>query len=91
MVKNLSYALGTFYTFVICVSIFTTLISTAYGAAKFLEKKIRFSFALLLVLGASFSVGLFGFGNLIDWLYPIVGFVCFVFLVFLYVKNRKMV
>lgn len=65
----------------IMFSVFTTLLSTASGACSFLKKfdrKVSVLFVLLICSSLSFV----GFSNLVDFLYPILGLIFIVFIVF---------
>lgn len=60
--------------FLILFSIFTTLLSTASGACVFLKKFDRKS-SVFVVLLFCFLLSFVGFSSLVDFLYPVLGFV----------------
>lgn len=82
------------YFFLIFLSVFTTLITTARGCVKcsrcLKNKKIE----VLCVLFLSFLISNFGFGGIVNFIYPILGAVCIFYLLIIFVidiieKNCK--
>lgn len=86
--KSCSNVFFVFHFWIVLFSIFTTLISTAYGAvstANFSSFKMR----TFLILTFCFLMSFVGFSNLIDFVYPFIGFVFIVFVFVLFVSRRK--
>lgn len=90
--KSFNSVLFIFHFCLICVSIFSTLLSTAYGAGKCFGK---YKFNNVVNLTVSFVLSFVGFSNLIDFVYPLLGGVFIVYIVFVLIferyKNRKIV
>lgn len=74
----------------ICISIFSTLLSTAYGASKCFGK---YKFNNMVNLTISFALSFVGFSNLIDFMYPLLGIIFIIYIAFVMIferyKNRK--
>lgn len=70
----------------ICFSIFSTLLSTAYGAGLCLKAR---GWGNILNLSISFVLSFVGFSNIIDFLYPALGFVFIVYIVFLLISTSR--
>lgn len=74
----------------ICISIFSTLLSTAYGASKCFGK---YNLNNMVNLTISFALSFVGFSNLIDFMYPLLGIIFIIYIAFAMIfehyKNRK--
>ena len=75
--SSVSNVLNFFHVCLVLFSIFSTLLSTAYGSCNCLPK---FKFSYILNLSLSFALGFVGFSNLIDYLYPILGLLFIVYI-----------
>lgn len=79
--KSVSSVLYFAYVVLILFSVFSTLLSTAYGSSKCL---FHFKGGFVLSLTVSFLLSFVGFSNLIDFLYPVFG-ILFIVYIFLFV------
>lgn len=69
----------------ICISIFSTLLSTAYGASKCFGK---YKFNNVVNVTVSFALSFVGFSNLIDFVYPLLGIIFIVYIAFVVIFER---
>lgn len=83
--KSVSGVLYFAYVVLVLFSVFSTLLSTAYGSSKCLFN-FKGSFALSLTV--SFLLSFVGFSNLIDFLYPVFGILFIVYIFLFVVVNR---
>ena len=72
---------------------FSTEVSDVYSISKTLENTFNISFkkAIFPVLGVAFIISQFGFGNLINKLYPLFGLLSLVFIsqcIYFFFKDR---
>lgn len=76
---SVSKILNSFHVCLILFSVFSTLLSTAYGAGNCLT----FKGSGFVNLSLSFALSFVGFSNLIDYLYPVLGALFVVYVVML--------
>jgi uncharacterized membrane protein YkvI len=91
---RLAYFLQLIFSFVLWAEIFTTIIGTVYGLSARLSDGTGFSYrtAAVVLMLAALALSQFGFSGLVGTLYPLFGYVSFVFLAALLVfpiLNRK--
>lgn len=67
------------FAIILIFCIFTTLLSTAYGASSFL-KTDNDKFNVFICLLISLFLGFIGFSNIVSFVYPVLGFICIVFI-----------
>ena len=91
IVSDISSMLKIIYLILICASIFTTLITTARGAAFNMGLNLDFKFKSFTILTMSFILSFLGFSKIIDYLYPMLGVACFVYFTVCYISliNKK--
>lgn len=77
-----------FHFWLILFSVFTTLISTAYGASLSVDF-LNFKTRSVLILTFCFLTSFVGFSNLIDFVYPFVGLIFIVYIIVLFVVKQK--
>ena len=78
---------------IIWLEMFSTEVSDVYSISKTLENTFNISFkkAIFPVLGVAFIISQFGFGNLINKLYPLFGLLSLVFIsqcIYFFFKDR---
>ncbi len=86
--KSCSNGFFVFHFWLVLFSIFTTLISTAYGAVSSVDFS-SFKTRTFLILTFCFLTSFVGFSNLIDFVYPFIGFVFIVFVFILFCSRNK--
>lgn len=87
-VKSFGTLYKVLYGIIILCAIFTTAISSAYGFLNNISKtKKQYKRYNLLICFVSIFVCLFGFSNVIDYLYPFFGFLGFIQLFLIVIKN----
>ena len=75
-----SSVFGIIYSILLIFSIVTTLISTAYGASILIKHKVSRNMGVLLPIMFAFLFSFMGFAKIIDFVYPILGLVCIIFI-----------
>jgi uncharacterized membrane protein YkvI len=74
------------FLFVLWAEIFSTLIANVYGLGTQLatpRRPVHGALVTILILTAAFFVAQFGFSNIVNYLYPIFGYVSFLLLLLL--------
>ena len=92
MAYSISGLLGYSFSFVLWLSVLTTLISTLYIFINCFNKNQFLVSAITLTL--AFILSFFGFNYIVNMFYPIQGVIGIVFIVFaliFYFKNRKLI
>lgn len=74
--------LGSVYYIVLMLGILTTLLSTCYGASNLIRARVGQSLSIFVCLCLAFVLSFVGFSSIIEYLYPFLGFVCMLFLIF---------
>jgi uncharacterized membrane protein YkvI len=91
VVKNISAWVNVLFTVVVLGEIFTTLIGNVFGIAKqlqsFLPLNDKQAFAFIIL--ACFIIGQFGYAQLLEFLYPIFGYIGLAFVWMLCIKKEK--
>lgn len=82
--------IGFIYSFVVMLGIVTTLLSTAYGASKLLLSKFKRPWATLVCLCVSFTLSFVGFSKIIDFVYPLIGLLCLLFMIIKIIIAKRM-
>lgn len=84
--SRVSRFVGVMHFLLILFSVFSTLLTTAYGAGVCLGKNENVCF-LFLNLSVSFVLSFIGFSNLINFIYPALGGVFIVYSVCLFIRR----
>lgn len=80
----------TIYAVILMFCIFTTLLSTAYGASSIL-KIDNVKLKTFCCLAVSLLLGFIGFSNIVNFIYPALGFVCILFVFVKFIGCKKSV
>lgn len=88
MAFGVSFVFGVVYKLLVFTSIFTTLTTTIRGAVSCLPQ-INFKLMSFITLLISFAFCFIGFSYIIDYVYPVLGFICVIYLIFFTIKNAK--
>lgn len=87
--NDINIFVGTMYSILVVFGLFTTLISVAFGAVKFSSIFMNKKCSVVVSLVFAYVLSFFGFANIIDIFYPVLGFVCLLFIVVKFVKNQR--
>lgn len=91
VVKNISAWVNVLFTVVVLGEIFTTLIGNVFGIAKQLQSFLPLNDkqAFAFIISACFIIGQFGYAQLLEFLYPIFGYIGLAFVWMLCIKKEK--
>lgn len=80
LANNISPIVGLLFALVLLAEVYTTAVSALYGlAARHLEKR-AYKRSVFVIVGIAFAASLFGFSNLVRYLYPLQGYGGLIFL-----------
>jgi len=86
---NVNYYLGICVLFGIWFCIYSAITSLAYVLSDMLKSKINSNIICnLIVVTISYVISLFGFGEIVTYLYPVIGVVGILFSLLL-IKNSR--
>jgi uncharacterized membrane protein YkvI len=88
VIKHFMSGMHAIFILVIYGEIFTSLIGDIFGLQKQLQQSYRGNKVLLmfLIIFIAYCISLFGYGRLISFLYPLFGYISFLFLALLAFK-----
>lgn len=86
----ISKGIGYFFSAIILISILTTLFASQYSFNEILGMKIRNKLLVFIIsITSFFTISLFGFGEIVKYLYPIIGGLGFIMMFYLRTLSPK--
>lgn len=86
----ISKGIGYFFAGIILISILTTLFAAQYSFHEILNVKLKSKLLVFVLSMASFSaISLFGFGEIVKYLYPVIGGLGFIMMFYLHNLSSK--
>lgn len=87
---NFSFGYGIIISIVVWLAILTSTVTTIYVIANYLKNYIKsYTLSLFVTVIVSFVISIFGFANIVQYLYPIMGIIGLVVTILLIKENHK--